>query len=208
MRIKLGTSNNDEDSNNSSEIKVLEMSPNTILNPITDEIEWAEIKHDIENIYYSWNTILIDMYQLNVNKDDILNFSSNLDTAALYVKKEDKSNSILAIANLYKALPQFAEIVSNDKTYNGILKTKSFILNAYSLAETNDWEIVKNEVEKANESFKPVIADVEFLSNNSYRVNKTYVLLNETLNSLDTLDKKIFYIHYRNLMEEICELSA
>lgn len=205
MKIQLGTSTN-EKSNDSNEITALQMSPNTILNPITDEIDWVDIKYDIENIYYSWNTILIDIYQLNANKDDILNFSSSLDTAAVYIEKEDKSNSILAIANLYKALPQYAEIFSNDKTYNRILKTKSFIVNAYSLAETNDWEIVKNEMEKANETFKPVIADIEFLSNNSYRANKTYVLLNETLNSLNTLDKKIFYIHYRNLMEEICEL--
>ncbi len=192
--------------NYSNQIIASQMSPNTILNPVTSNIDWAGIKNDIENVYYSWNTILLDMYQLNANKDDILGFSSSLNTATSYIENQDKSNSILAMANLYGYLPKFAEEVLEDKAYNSVYKTKSFILNAYSLIEIDDWQMVKEEIDKANDAFKSVTTNVEFVSKNSYRVNKTYVLLNEIKNSLNTSDKSIFYIQYRNLMEEICEL--
>ena len=193
-------------SNKNNTIISLQMSPNTILNPTTGEIDWAGIKNEVENLYYSWNTVLIDLYELKVPNDDILGFSSSLDLATSYIKDENKSNSILAMANLYKFIPKYAEIISNEQAYINILKTKSFILNAYSLVEAGDWKTVTIEIDKALEVFKFVSSDVSFVSENSYRVNKVYVLLNELKNSLNLEDKDIFYIKYRNLMEEIVEL--
>ena len=197
-----------ESSNSSSNIIASQLSPNTILNPVSAEIDWPGIKNEIENIYYSWNTVLIDFNQLDINNDDILGFSSDLDKATMYIKNEDKANALLAMANLYDYLPNYAETISNDMAYNNIIKTKAFILNAYSLLETGNWNDILVEIDKANETFRQVTTDATFVSEHSYRVNKTYVLLNELRNSVNrTKDRDVFLIQYRNLMEEINELS-
>lgn len=202
-----GTAQVESSSNTSNTIIASQMSPNTILNPISNEIDWKGIKNEIENVYYSWNTILLDLNQSDVSNDDILGFSSDLDKATKYIKNEDKSNSLLAMANLYKYLPKYAESISDDLAYNNVLKTKSFILNAYSLLETGDWNSIITEIDKANETYSLVTTNVNYVSDNSYKVNKSYVLLNELRNSANsTRDREVFLIQYRNLMEEINEL--
>lgn len=195
-----------EKSSESKDVKSMQISPNTILTPTTTEIDWKTIKNDIENIYYSWNTIILDLYQLNIKNDDILGFSSGLDKATINIKNEDKVNSILAISNLYSFLPRYADTIYSDETNKNIIKTKDFILKSYSLVETHDWNNAKSEVIKALESFKFVTGDMNYAKDNMYKVNKCYVLLNELENSMDLKDKEIYYIKYKNLLEELVML--
>ena len=189
-------------------IIAFQMSPNTILNPVTTKIDWPGIKNEIENIYYSWNTILLDLYELDVSNEEILNFSKDLDLATTYIKKEDKVNSLLAMANLYKYLFKYAEKISNNEIYIDIIKTRSYILNAYSLIDTGDWNAVNEEINKAVDTYRLLANDTSFISDNNYSSNKVYVLLNELKNSLVLEDKEIFYIKYKNLLEEMVELQS
>ena len=96
---------------------------NYISDKYNDYIE--DIKNEIENLYFAWNTAILDLHKLNVNSNDILGFSSSLDTATNYIKNEDKQNSLLAVANLYAYLPKYMESVSNDTVKKNILQTKS-----------------------------------------------------------------------------------
>lgn len=182
------------------------MAPNTILTPQTTDVDWGSIKNDMENLYFAWNTVILDLYKLNVSSDDILGFSNSLDVATNYIKNEDKQNSLLAIAKLYSYLPKYMNVISEDNTQKNVMQTKSYILNSYSLVGQDAWADAQNEISKADETFRKVTTDVEFTSENSYRVNKTYVLLNELKNSMTMNDKDIFYIKYRNLLEEINEI--
>lgn len=182
------------------------MSPNTILTPQTTEIDWDSIKNDMENLYFAWNTVILDLYKLNVSSDDILGFSNSLDVATNYVKNEDKQNSLLAIARLYSYLPKYMNVISEDNAKKNIMQTKSYILNGYSLVGQDAWADAQNEISKADETFRKVTTDVDFASKNAYNVNKTYVLLNELKNSMSMNDTDIFYIKYRNLLEEINEI--
>ena len=198
----------EKDDENSDDSKIIssQMSYNSILNPATKDIDWATLKSDMENIYYSWNTILLDLYKLNIANDRILEFSSNLDRATVYIKNEDKKNSILAIAKLYEYLPYYSEQILEDNAEKNIIRAKSFIINAYSFVEIPDWDNIKGELNKAIESFKIVTTDANFIIDNSYKVNKCYVLLNELNNSANMKDKEIFFIKYKNLMEELSML--
>lgn len=182
------------------------MAPNTILTPQTTDIDWGSIKNDMENLYFAWNTAILDLYKLNVSSDDILGFSNSLDVATNYIKNEDKTNALLAIAKLYSYLPKYMNVISDENAKKNVMQTKSYILNGYSLVGQDAWADAQNEISKADEVFRKVTTDVEFTSENSYKVNKTYVLLNELKNSMQMNDTDIFYIKYRNLLEEINEI--
>lgn len=119
-------------------IVTTQMTPNTILNPVQKEPDWTIIKADIENLHETWNTVVVDLYKLNISNDDILAFGSDLDNATVYIKNEDKSNSLLSIAKLYGYLPKYSESISNDNIKKNILQTRSYIINAYSLVDTRN----------------------------------------------------------------------
>ena len=183
-----------------------QLSPNTILTPVTEQLDWVSIKNEIENLYFSWNTIILDLYKLNIESNDILTFSNSIDTATIYIKNEDKNNSELAIAKLYSMLPKFYENISNNIVKKNILQTKAYILNAYALVGNNRWEDAQNEISKADEIYMLINTNAKYVSENSYKVNKVYVLINELKNSMNNKDNQIFYIKYRNLLEEIKEM--
>ena len=42
----------------------------------------------METVYSSWPTILIDLYELDINDNDLLAFSSKLDQAMKNIKDE------------------------------------------------------------------------------------------------------------------------
>lgn len=129
-----GQTASDENAN----IVTTQMAPNTILNPTQTEVDWTIIKTDIENLHETWNTVVVDLYKMNINNDDILTFGSTLDNTTVYIKNEDKQNSLLSIAKLYGYLPKYSESISNNNIQKNILQTRSYIINAYSLVDTRN----------------------------------------------------------------------
>lgn len=43
--------------------------------------DWNTVKAEIEKLYCSWSTVMLDLYKVNINNQDILNFNTDLDTA-------------------------------------------------------------------------------------------------------------------------------
>lgn len=182
------------------------MEPNNILSK-DKKIDWVVLKSDIESLYSSWSTVVLDLYKLNINNDDILNFGHDLDTATQAIKKEDKNVTLISLAKLYSYLPKFMTSYSDNSTKTNILKTKSSILNAYALIEQNKPEQVKTEIANAEQSFMPIINAIEANKNNQFNISKTYILMKELESSIDLKDLDIFYIKYKNLMEELTIIS-
>lgn len=164
--------------------------------------DWNNLKYDIEQLYSSWATIILDLYKLNINNDNILAFSAELDLVTKAVKEENKKESLTRIAKLYSYLPKYVEAYSNNSTRTNVLKTKSYILNAYAIVEDNKLDEVKKELLNAEQAYLPIINNME-TSNVQYNINKAYILIKEIQNSLNENDSDIFYIKYKNLMEEL-----
>lgn len=167
-----------------------------------NKTDWNTLKYDIEQLYSSWATIILDLYKLNINNDNILAFSAELDLATKAVKEENKKDSLTRIAKLYSYLPKYLEAYSNDSTKVNVLKTKSSLLNAYAIIGDNRLDDVKKELTNAEQAYMPIINNIE-TSNVQYNINKAYILIKEIQNSLNENDSDIFYIKYKNLMEEL-----
>ena len=56
----------------------------------TDEINWDSVKSEIENLYTSLPSITIDLYQLNINQQDVLDFNTQVDKLTSVAKDEKK----------------------------------------------------------------------------------------------------------------------
>lgn len=206
-------SNTNEDSNSggsqssesSSNVKY-RMESNEILSQqrISD---WKTVKSEIEKLYSSWSTIILDLYKINVNNQEILSFNADLDIATQSIKNENKEASLKALAKLYSYIPKYIVYVSNDVTTTNIYQTKSSILNAYAIIEENNSTQIKNELSNAEQAFMPIINNINSKTNNQSNINRAYILIKELQNSVDNKDKDIFYIKYKNLIQELNDIK-
>lgn len=193
-------SEEDESKNN----KIFSLSRDVILSDKEDnmQIEWEEIKKDVENLYSIWATISIDLKSIGANSDDILQFNKVLDDIAKSVKQEDKNASIIGMSKLYALIPKYMESFSDDELKKCVFITKSHILNAYAQVDNNDWNKINEELKLANESFSKIDKE-KINSNKELNINRCELLLKELLNSTEKQDKQIFYLGYKNALQEL-----
>lgn len=186
-----------------NKISVSTIKSKRVLSEDRNNIDWTTIKNDIESFYLTWNSIIIDLYKLGVNNQDILNFSSKLDETVINIKNENKVDSLRLLSELYSIIPTFMNSYVSDQTDINIQLARSYVINAYALVEKNDWNSINDQIKKAEEAFNNVMTDVNFINEKNYNVNKTYVSLKELQNSISLNDPDVFYIKYKTFMEEI-----
>ncbi len=169
--------------------------------------DWDSVKSEIEKLYSSWSTIVLDLYKLNVNNQDILNFTKDLNTATQSIKNEDKVQTLNNLVKLYSYIPKYISSISNDTTLNSVYKTKLSILNAYALIEQDNYSEIQKQLSDAEQSFLPLLNDINSNTNNQSEINKVYILLKDTQSSINKKDKDIFYINYKNLIQQINDIN-
>jgi len=196
-------SNESNNSNASSEEKKYEVKNDSILANKNSSIDWESIKSSVETIHSEWATLTIDLHALNVNNEDILNFSDVLDQVTISTKQEDKTTTLNNLASLYAYFPNYIKQILDDTEKINLNYTKACILNSYALVEQEKWEEMKSQVSNAIQYFTNILNGVNENTKNQNRISKIYVMLNELNNSIDIKDKDLYMIKYKNVMEEL-----
>ncbi len=197
---KESNSQNEEEKSNSS---ITQIEPKPVLSTDENDIDWNSIKNDIEIINEAWAVVIIDLTSLNIQNNDILDFSTTLDACILSIKDENKKDTLTNMAKLYSFIPKFEKGISAPNSNQNIKQIKSYILNAYSLVEQENWDAIYTNISDSEKTFKNLINDIEYTKNKEYKVNKTYIFIKELQNSISNKDKELFYIKYKNLIENI-----
>ena len=200
------TSNEQEEGNQSNEdeknLKNYTMQQEGVLTN-TNAIDWNKVKNEIELIYTSIPTITLDLYGLNINQDEILNFNRQYDNLTVLVKNQNKEETLRELAKTYQYIPKFAEKVTDDTVYKAVLNTKSNIFLAYSKLDSKNWDEISSDIKNAINIFSQLLTGNVVNANNQTTINKVYVMLNELQNATNVKDEAVFLIKYKNLLEEI-----
>ena len=167
------------------------------------DINWENLKNEVEILYSAIPSLTIDLYKININKEKITNFNQEYDNLMKAIKEENKQNALDALANLYNYLPDFIENSTDDTNKKILIRTKNNIFKAYSLLDKNDWNAITENVNLANQEFTKILTNSQSSNKNQYIINKAYVQINELQNSTQTKEKEIFLIKYKNLLEEL-----
>lgn len=193
---------NEEDNQNSTHNMNYQMVGNEILlqGKTTD---WQMLKADVEKLYSAWSIITLDLYKLNVNSQNILNFNTDLDATTQAIKNEDKIKTLNSIVKLYSYIPIYSKEISKNEQTTNVYNTKSNILSACVQIEQENLQEVKKELTNAEQSFLPIINNMSSQNNNEVNINKAYILIKDLQQSTDKIDKDIFYIKYKNLIQEL-----
>ena len=176
---------------------------NDILSENNNDINWNDLKSEMENMYDSWTTILIDLTTLNVNRDNLLKYNSTMDQIVKDFDNEDKNASLIHLADLYNLLALYIKDFAGDSSQTNVYNVKSNILYAYANIETDNWDNVKKYVNSAQSEFANILNNQVNNMNNIDEINKAYILINELKNDCNEQNKKVFYVNYRNLMQEL-----
>lgn len=169
-----------------------------------EKIDWKTIEGELEVLSSTWSNIVLDLYKIDVKAENILAFSNDLDEAIINIKNKEKALSAMYIAKLYSYLPEFLDKTLVSEIEREALQAKTHIVNAYAYAETKNWDKINVEIQKAETIFTSLVNDTENIENQrKYNVNKAYILIEELKNSLEKKNLGIFYLKYKNVLEEL-----
>lgn len=198
---------NDESSQNSIDsqnvINTTQIVNDNILNNYKDSTDWTLLKSKIENMYSTWTTVMMDLTSLNVNKDNLLKYNDVLDKITKDFENEDKSSSLIHLADLYNLLELYIKDIGPDNQKVSLFIVESNILYAYSYIEQDNWNKVLEYIGSAKQEFSNIINNQLNNVNDIDVINKSYILINELEKNANNKDKNIFYINYSNLMQEL-----
>ena len=112
-----------QSSEESKENQNYEMKLSGVLTNNSD-INWENLKNEVEILYSAIPSLTIDLYKININKEKITNFNQEYDNLMKAIKEENKQNALDALANLYNYLPDFIENSTDDINEKILIRTR------------------------------------------------------------------------------------
>lgn len=177
------------------------MVPNTVLTA-DKTINWENLKLEIENLNNTWPSIIVDLYKANVDNNKLTEFSDLINTCIGNIKNENRTETLNSLAKLYEYIPVFLEKIVHDDQQVELAKTKVEVIKAYVNIDLENWDGLKGNLDSAISNFEPIVNNTNE-AEKEYNIRKAYVLLQEFKNALDTKDKDLLFMKYKNLIEEL-----
>lgn len=182
--------------------KIYSMQVNNMLGKQV-EIDWDELKNKIENLYTTWTVVSLDLQTLGVSSEELNNFSKNMDRIAVAIKNENKEETISGVVDLYGFLPAFLQEYNKDSLERTVIDTKYKLLVCYKYADLENWEELDRSVDELKMSFSNIVNKKEQFSGREVNIRSGEVILNEIFNSVDVRERDIFFIKYKNFIQEL-----
>ena len=157
-----------------------------------------------ENLYSTWPTINLDLQKQGIANELITSFSLSMDGAVQSIKNKEKENTLINLYNMYLNLPKYLSSINTDNYTLNLYYTKLNILNAYVLVSTGDrWNDITSYVSEAKSNFSSIVSASDKNEEEKSALQKTYVII-ENLERISQInDKDIFYMGYKNVMQEL-----
>ncbi len=173
----------------------------------TENINWNQLETEIHELYVSWNVVIVDFSNLNIDNHYLINFGKKLDEIMIDIQNKETDKTLEDISELYYFLTKYTEYYNAEILFKNNIDTKYYLIKSYALLYTNNWTIISENINNAAKSFYSNINMVEIAENQKFNLNKTYVAINELKNTVANKNKELFYIKYKIAMEEIGKIN-
>ena len=165
-------------------------------------LNWEEVGKNVTIFNETLDTIILDLSEVEISNDDLINFRNHINNISVAVSNEDRETLLAEVGTLYLYLPTLLEKYSNDNNKINIIKLKSLVASSYIYSELLDWENAKNSATLAENKYKEMMDDVNYMREYSYNLNKIYVLLEEFKSAIDTEQIDLTKVKYINFIEK------
>ncbi len=181
--------------------KKFELKSNGVLTN-TQDVNWESIKSEVEGIYTSLPAITMDLYQSNINQEDVLAFNAQFDKLTSVVKDEKKEETLTELTKVYEYLPKFLRGSAQEELYTTLVEAKYHIFNGYAKLDGQNWQEISNDIKSAVDNYSKLLTNTNIDTRKQYNISKAYIMLNELQNAVSLQDTTVFLIKYKNLLEE------
>lgn len=195
------TNKNQENSKSSN--KVFSMQDNNILGKQTINVNWNELKSKIENLYTTWVTVSNDLKKVGVPEEMIDSFGEKMDFLASSIKSSNKEETINNVITLYEYLPKFVNVYTDDERPKNVLDTKYNLLLCYKNVDSEEWDELQNSLSNLKKSFSNISDKKDEYAGKIVNIDNSFAIIKEMNNTVNIREKDIFYIKYKNLIQEL-----
>ena len=168
-----------------------------------EKFKWDYLKGDMQKINDSWNTLILDLTEVNVQNQVIIGYSTDLNDLLIAVSKENESAMLDKLNDMYANVILFKEAYSQEKNRIEKNKIKSDVLGVYCLVNKNDYPAAKTKATTTVENYKSLMNDIQYAEENAYNLNKIYVLLEEFSNAIQTENFDLVRMKYIVTVENL-----
>jgi len=191
------------------EIKYLDSNIIYIFNLLYNEkmqINWDELKKQTLLLYNYWNTVILDLNYLPIDKKYLTDFSKELDELLLSVNSYNRNKGLSNMVKLYKKLTIYSNNI-NYTNYKNVLLAKYNLLVSAIIAETENWTLAHEYILKTSESILKVVNSMDINEYLQYNINQTYISVKELENIINIKNLNIFYFKYNILINKLDNLT-
>ena len=167
-----------------------------------DDIEWDSILDDEKKINEVLETIILDLSEMNISKENLVLLSNELNNLLAITINEDEEQLIISLQKLYGLVPKFLNEFSDDKNSIKDKELKEIVLLSFGFANIENWEESKININNAINKYNEMMNDVDYMKERSYSLNKVYVLLGEIKNAIESENLELVKLKFVNFIEK------
>ena len=170
-------------------------------------INWEELSKQTQSLYRYWNSVILDLNYLDIDKNNLTKFGQDLDQLSIAINNEDKDMTVNKLLELYQKLISYSQTIKNNK-YNILLITKYNLLNSLAIVEKENWTLTYEYIQTASNNISNLVNQMD---NNQYiqhNINQAYISMKELENIINSKDLKIFYFKYKMVMNNIEKIKT
>lgn len=165
------------------------------------KLDWDIILKDAKKINDVVDTILLDLSELEIPDENIIEFSNELNNLIIAISDKNEKLLIDKLSYLYSLIPKYISNYSDNVNVIKQKELKSIILSSYNLSNLDNWTDAKTTIQDAENKYKEMMNDVDYMKENSYKLNKVYVLIEEFKNVINLENIELVNMKYINLIE-------
>lgn len=168
-----------------------------------DMVDWKKVLEDGEKIDKEIDNIVIDLLSLNLSSEEINEFSTFTNNSLVAISQENYLEMLNQLTNLYSLIPKYMEKYNKDTNEVNNKKLKSHILNSFNYSKREDWAGSINEALNAENKYNEMIGNSDYISKNSYTINKKYILIQEYKNAVSSNNHNLVNIKFIRVASEL-----
>ncbi len=144
-----------------------------------NEVQWNLIENDFAGVVQNSNVMIIDLADLSADNTLIMDLENKISNVSSAIKSQTESNFLGSLREIYMTTLQLIDKYYDDKNVVREKFVKGDLLDSLYFYIIGDYESAKNSINNADTRYLELVNDKEYLENNSYKVNRNYVAIQE-----------------------------
>ena len=181
--------------------EVYEITSNNLLER-NKTINWKEEKSKIEKLYSTLPVICTDLKEIGISIEDIDKLTNSIDNLTNSILNEQTQETMNNITAIYGLFPEFIKKYDGESKNQKIINLKHLALLCYRDVSNNEWENLEEDLNNLKLNFSNIKLNNEF-SDKEINIKKGESIIEEMKNCINNKNQEIFFIKYKNFMQEL-----